>query len=242
MAIDNKKPEHKDANRLVELMLLFSKLGTIGFGGPAAHIAMMEEETVGRRKWLTREHFLDLVGATNLIPGPNSTEMAIHVGYVRAGLWGLLVAGVSFILPAVVITAVFAWMYVKFGTTPAAEPFLFGIKPAVISIIATAVVRLGRTVAKSTWAVLIGIAVAAASLAGLNEVIALIAGGIAGLVFSLFKRSGPIGKTGWLTLPAGSIWGLFNRSDAVAALAVAAAHGTPAPLWKLGLFFLKVGS
>jgi chromate transporter len=109
-------------NRLGELAKLFFKLGVIGFGGPAAHIAMMEDEVVKRRRWLTSEHFLDLLGATNLIPGPNSTEMAIHVGYIYAGWLGLIVAGVCFILPAVLITAGFAWVYVAYGSLPQVAP------------------------------------------------------------------------------------------------------------------------
>lgn len=106
-----------------EIAALFFKLGCIAFGGPAAHIAMMEDEVVYKRKWMTRQHFLDLTGATNLIPGPNSTEMAIHCGYHRGGLPGLLIAGMAFILPAVVITLGFAWLYVNYGSIPAFEPF-----------------------------------------------------------------------------------------------------------------------
>ena len=120
----------KDSN-LVELAKVFFKLGFIAFGGPAAHIAMMEDEVVTKRKWITRQHFLDLVGATNLIPGPNSTEMTIHCGHERAGWKGLFVAGISFIFPAVILT----YFYVEYGTTPQIEPFLYGIKPAVIAII-----------------------------------------------------------------------------------------------------------
>jgi chromate transporter len=104
--------------KIKELIKLFFKLGVIGFGGPAAHIAMMEEEVVNRRKWLTREHFLDLIGAVNLIPGPNSTEMAIHIGYLRGGVSGLIAAGLSFIMPAVIITAILAWVYMEFGRIP----------------------------------------------------------------------------------------------------------------------------
>ena len=134
---------------LFELALLFFKLGVTAFGGPAAHIAMMEEEVVARRKWMTRDRFLDLVGATNLIPGPNSTEMAIHIGYARAGLSGLIISGISFIVPAVVITGILAWAYVKFGTLPDVSDFLFGIKPVVVSIILVAVIRLGKSAAKN---------------------------------------------------------------------------------------------
>src|SRR5690606_11020152 len=117
-----------------ELARLFVKLGLIAFGGPAAHVAMLEDEVVTRRRWLSREHFLDLVGATNLIPGPNSTEMAMHVGYVRAGWVGLVVAGVCFILPAALLTCAAAWLYAAYGALPAVEPFLYGIKPAVIAV------------------------------------------------------------------------------------------------------------
>src|SRR3990172_6578523 len=160
--------------RLAELARLFLKLGLIGFGGPAAHIAMMEEEVVERRRWLTREHFLDLVGATNLIPGPNSTEMAIHVGYLRAGWAGLLIAGLCFIIPAVLITTGFAWAYVTFGTLPRVVPFLFGIKPALIAIILAAVWRLGRSAAKGMPLLSLGCAVAVASLVGWDEIVLLL--------------------------------------------------------------------
>ncbi|MBD0301900.1 MAG: chromate transporter, partial [Tolypothrix sp. T3-bin4] len=135
--------------RLGEVAALFFKLGIIGFGGPVAHIAMIEDEVVKRRQWMTREHFLDLVGATNLIPGPNSTEMAIHVGYVYAGWLGLIVAGVCFILPAVLITGVFAWIYVTYGNLPQVAPLLYGIKPAVLAVILDALWRLGKKAVKS---------------------------------------------------------------------------------------------
>ncbi|MGA1495531.1 MAG: chromate transporter [Rhodothermales bacterium] len=132
------------ATSLAELMGLFSKLGLIAFGGPAAHIAMLEEEVVVRRKWLTHQHFLDLVGATNLIPGPNSTEMMMHIGYERAGWRGLVAAGGAFILPAAACTGLAAWFYVRYGDLPAVEPYLTGIRPAVLIIILSALWRLGR--------------------------------------------------------------------------------------------------
>src|SRR4030067_1837341 len=185
-------------NNTGELIRLFLKLGTVAFGGPAAHIAMMEEEVVNRRKWITREQFLDLVGATNLIPGPNSTEMAIHVGYIRAGLLGLIVSGISFILPAVIITGIFASVYVKFGTLPQASNFLFGIKPVVISIILMAVLRLGKTAAKSTLLTVIGAGVAVASLSGVNEVLSLLCGGMIGISLYALKGKAHKGITGWL--------------------------------------------
>src|SRR3954452_24015587 len=134
---------------LRELAILFLKLGCVAFGGPAAHIAMMEDEVVRRRGWLTREEFLDLLGATNLIPGPNSTEMAIHIGHRRAGWPGLVVAGACFILPATLMVAALAWGYVRFGRLPAVAGILYGLKPVMIAILVQALWLLGRTAIKS---------------------------------------------------------------------------------------------
>ena len=119
-------------SRLLEVAKLFLKLGVIGFGGPAVHIAMMEEEVVRKRAWMSHQHFLDLVGATNLTPGPNSTEMTMHCGHERAGWRGLIVAGCCFIIPAVIITAFFAWAYQRYGQLPQVEQFIYGIKPAIV--------------------------------------------------------------------------------------------------------------
>jgi chromate transporter len=238
----NKNNQKRKRSPLVELAILFFKLGITAFGGPAAHIAMMEEEVVNRRKWITRDHYLDLVGATNLIPGPNSTEMAIHIGYVRAGLSGLIVSGLSFILPAVIITGGLAWVYVKFGTLPQASNFLFGIKPVVISIILLAVMRLGKTAAKNTMLTVIGIGVAAASLLGINEVFSLLCGGITGIALHMVK--GKIYKDiSWSLIPL-SIQSpeLLKTSRAKAFASVSVAGIASVSLWKLGLFFLKIGS
>ena len=221
-----------DPGRLAELARLFLKLGFIGFGGPAAHIAMMEEEVVARRRWLSREHFLDLVGATNLIPGPNSTEMAIHVGYLRAGWAGLLIAGLCFIIPAVLITTGFAWAYVTFGTLPRVVPFLFGIKPALIAIILAAVWRLGRTAAKDFPLLGLGCAVAVGSLLGFNEIAVLVLGGVTGMLWR--SRAGSLAALAWVSA---SVTG-----SAAAAAGGAAAAGATVSLAKLGLFFLKVGA
>ena len=171
-----------------EIAKLFFKLGCIAFGGPAAHIAMMEDEVVKKRKWMTQEHFLDLVGATNLIPGPNSTEMTMHCGHERAGWKGLFVAGISFIFPAVVITAVFAWLYQEYGALPKVEPFIYGIKPAVISIIVMAAFRLGKKAIKSTELVILGVITLLACLYGVNEILALFGCGFLGLLLYYFKR------------------------------------------------------
>jgi len=221
-----------DPGRLAELARLFLKLGLIGFGGPAAHIAMMEEEVVARRRWLSREHFLDLVGATNLIPGPNSTEMAIHVGYLRSGWAGLLIAGLCFIFPAVLITTGFAWAYVNFGTLPRVVPFLFGIKPALIAIILAAVWRLGRTAAKDFPLLGLGCAVAVASLLGFNEIAVLVLGGVTGMLWR--SRAGPLAALAWMSASA--------TGSAAAAAGGAGAAGATVSLAKLGLFFLKVGA
>lgn len=173
---------------LGEIAKLFLKLGTVSFGGPAAHIAMMEDEVVKKRKWMTHEHFLDLIGATNLIPGPNSTEMTMHCGYERAGWKGLIVAGVSFIFPAVIITAILAWVYQKYGALPNAEPFIFGIKPAVIAIIAAAIVPLAKKAFKNNMLIAMGLATLIASVAGLNEIIAMFACGGAGVLLFLAEK------------------------------------------------------
>jgi chromate transporter len=232
---------------LAELARLFLKLGFIAFGGPAAHIAMLEDEVVTRRGWLGRQHFLDLVGATNLIPGPNSTEMTMHVGYERAGRKGVFTAGACFILPAVLITGVFAWLYVTYGSLPEVEPFLYGIKPAVIAVILGAVWKLGRTAVKGWRFAVLGLGVAGAVLAGLNEVWALLAGGVIG---ALWLRAGGYdsSRTAGALLPI-----VFLRPSAAAAGAGTVGAGTvgalgaagaavTVSLWKLFFFFLKVGS
>jgi len=162
---------------LGEVAALFLRLGTTAFGGPAAHVAMMEDEVVARRKWMTREDFLDLVGATNLIPGPNSTELAIHVGYRRAGWLGLVVAGACFIVPAALMVTALAWAYVRFGTLPEVGAVFRGVKPVVIAIIALALWRLARTAAKTPLLGFLGAACAAAVLLGIHELAVLAAAG-----------------------------------------------------------------
>ena len=237
-------------SRCIELATLFLKLGTIGFGGPAVHIATMEEEVVERRKWLSREHFLDLIGATNLIPGPNSTEMALHIGFLRAGLSGLVVAGASFILPAATVTTIFAWTYVHFGHTPQVEPWLFGIKPAMMAVIASAGWRLARTAIGSSAAALIVIAVACGSLLKFSEILLLVLGGIIGMVWLLWFRRRDSGNGSSPQKTATAL--LFGLATAVATrtaratstmLAVGSSGLIPLEpsLVRLGLFFLKVG-
>ena len=189
--------KHEKGNNLKEVAGLFLKLGIIGFGGPAAHISMMQEEVVRKRKWFTEQHFLDLVGATNLIPGPNSTEMAIHIGREKAGWKGLIVAGMCFILPAVCITGIFAWIYKEFGQLPQEKPFIYGIQPAIIAIILGAVFPLAKKSLKSVELALIGIAALILALAGIPEIYVLFGAGFLSL-FLLFiknKRNGNVQKS-----------------------------------------------
>jgi chromate transporter len=218
---------------LGELAALFFRLGVTAFGGPAAHIAMMEDEVVGRRRWLAREQFLDLMGATNLIPGPNSTEMAIHIGNRRAGFPGLLVAGSCFIVPAVVIVSAIAWGYVRFGALPQVAGVLYGIKPVVIAIVLQALWRLGRSALKG-W-LLTGVCAGAVvlSFAGVNELVVLLAAGLS--VVAARRLALHRGVPG---VPA-LLLGVSPAAPAAqAAVAGAAAFG----LWPLFLFFMKVGA
>ncbi len=176
-------------NKLNEIAMVFFKMGSIAFGGPAAHIAMMEDEIVKKRKWITSEHFLDLMGATNLIPGPNSTEMTMHCGHERAGWKGLFVAGICFVFPAVIMTMVLAWAYQKYGQLPDIQPFIYGIKPAVIAIIVAAVYKLGKKALKNKVLAILGISTFAACLLGVHEIIALFSCGLLGLSWYLLTNS-----------------------------------------------------
>lgn len=167
-----------DRTPLGELALLFLRLGTIAFGGPAAHIAMMEDEVVHRRRWLTRAEFLDLLGATNLIPGPNSTELAIHIGHRRAGWAGLVVAGSCFILPAFCIVMAIAWAYVRFGSLPETTALLYGVKPVVLAVVVQALWRLGKSALKTGFLAVVALVAVALSFLGVNELVVLFGAGI----------------------------------------------------------------
>ena len=214
------------SQRLREIATLFLKLGVFAFGGPAAHIAMMEEEVVQKRQWMSQQHFLDLVGATNLIPGPNSTEMTMHCGHERGGAWGLFTAGISFILPAVLITGGFAYLYVEYGKLPQVGRLLYGIKPAVLIIILSAVIKLGSKGLKNLQLGVLGGLAALAVLLGVNEIYAILGAGVLGL----------------------ALHGVFHlRSSAVLIpLPLLLFQATPAAsgasLLKLFLTFLKIGS
>lgn len=157
-------------NRLKEILGVFIKLGAFSFGGPAAHIAMMDDEIVKKRKWLSREKFMDLLGATNLIPGPNSTELAIHLGYERGGILGLFIAGSAFIVPAMMIVLVFGILYANYGALPEVSGVLYGIKPVIMAIIIQALYRLGQSVVKNKTAAILGIAVVLLSFLGIQEI------------------------------------------------------------------------
>jgi chromate transporter len=240
------------SRHLLEIAGLFLKLGSIGFGGPATHLALMEDEVVERRGWLSRQQYLDLVGATNLIPGPNSTEMAIHIGFVRGGWAGLVVAGSAFILPAVLITTALAWLYVEHGRQPQIEPVIAGIKPAVLAVIFTAGWRLGRK-ALNGW--IVGLVFAAAAIASLcraGEIPVLLACSLIGMLCLRWHRDRrdklePINGLGLgAVLVAGTAGGSPHGAKpaiaaSVAAVAAATAS-TGATLGQLAWFFLKIGA
>ena len=213
------------------LGLLFLRLGTTAFGGPAAHIAMMEDEVVRRRRWLKHDEFLDLLGATNLIPGPNSTELAIHIGHRQAGWPGLLVAGVSFILPAVLIVTAFAWAYVRYGSLPEVAGVLYGVKPVIIAIVLQALWSLGRTAIKTRLLALVALAAVVLTFLRVHELLVLFgAGVIVGLTRMIARQ---VRSSRNLLLPISSIPLFLQASAATAA---------PFGLWPLFLFFVKVGA
>jgi chromate transporter len=223
--------------QLRELALLFLKLGTTAFGGPAAHIAMMEDEVVRRRGWLTRDQFLDYLGATNLIPGPNSTELAIHIGHARGGWWGLVVAGVSFILPAMLIVGAVAWVYVRYGTLPEVAGALYGIKPVVIAIVAQALWSLGRSAVKTPRLAALGLAAVVAVTFGVNELIVLGACGLAMALIEPGSRFSPRHTHGAVIGGA-----LVSATGGVAALAGGTTTAAPFGLVPLFLIFAKIGA
>ncbi len=217
---------------LREVITLFLKLGCVAFGGPAAHIAMFRDEVVTRRRWVSDERFVDLLGLTNLIPGPNSTEMAIHLGYVRAGWPGLVAAGACFVGPAMLIVWALAWAYGRYGTLPQVTWLLYGVKPVIIAIVVQAVWGLLKTSVKGPLLATVGLAVLALSLAGVNEIGLLFGGGFAVLlVRSVAARRAVVGVAPVAALLGGAV--------PAAALGATAA---PASLTTLFVVFLKIGS
>jgi chromate transporter len=182
------KKEKENTSDLVEIAKLFLKLGLTAFGGPAAHIAMFEDEVVTKRNWMNQQHFLDLIGATNLIPGPNSTEMALHIGYHKGKIPGLIAAGLCFMFPAILLTGLFAYLYVLYGKLPQVEPFLYGIKPAVIIIILNAVYKLGKKAVRGWNLIVVSLSIGVLNFIGLNEIFSILSGGIFGALFLLISE------------------------------------------------------
>ncbi len=218
-------------SRLGEVARVFLKLGIIGFGGPAAHIAMMRDEVVRRRRWVSDERFLDLLGMTNLVPGPNSTEMAIHLSYARAGWPGLVLGGSCFIVPAMLIVLALAWLYVRYGTAPAATSALYGVIPVILAIVAQAMWALARTAVKGPLLGALGLAALALSLAGFNELALLFGGGALVVLARLARR--PRLDVAALAAVVG-LPGIALGQGMVAA--------APVSLSTLALVFLKIGA
>jgi len=227
---DAKPGDPPPPTSLAELAWLFGKLGVTAFGGPAAHIAMMEDEVVRRRRWMTHDEFLDLLGTTNLIPGPNSTEMALHIGHARARWSGLVVAGLSFILPAVLISMAIAWAYVRFGALPEVAGVLYGVKPVIIAVVLQALWGLGRSALKTSQLGVIAVAALAASLAGVNELLVLVTAGLAVAAWRSMTDRRTARAAGWFP------WPLLGAGTTSAAVSTAFGLG---PLF---LLFLKVGA
>lgn len=235
---------HSQATALREIALLFLRLGFTAFGGPAAHIAMMREEVVRRRQWVSEERFADLMGITNLIPGPSSTELAIYLGYLRAGWLGLLVAGLCFIGPAMGMVLAIAWAYVTYGTLPQVNWLFYGIQPVVVAIIAHAIWNLGRTIFKGLLAALVALLVFVLYLFGVN-VLVLLFGGVAlfGVLSLLQKRWRGTSTVSIVPLPVVSLSlrGLW-KGTLPALGAALVASGTSFSLLMLFLAFLKLGA
>jgi chromate transporter len=215
-----------NGGKIKEVAGLFLKLGVTAFGGPAAHLSMMLEEVVSKRKWMREEHFLDLMGVTNLIPGPNSTEMAMHVGHERAGWPGLIVAGLCFVFPAVVLTGILAWLYKQYGQLPVVQPFVYGIKPAIIAIILAAIFPLARKSLKTIRLALIGLAVLILSLFSFNEIYLMFGAGLLAVALDSFSRNSTTAR-------------FFVPLALIQLFVAATAH---AGNLRLFLIFLKVGA
>lgn len=241
---------------LGELARIFLRIGFTAFGGPAAHIALFQDEFVKRRGWLTDQHFLDLLGATNLIPGPNSTEMAMHIGQVRAGWRGLIVAGACFILPAALLVGLLSWAYVTYNQVPAVGWLLYGIKPVIIAVIAQAIYTLGRKAAKSSFYIVLGVAIFMLALfGGVSEIPLLFGGALLALLVmnaGRWRETGarpPLiaGAVGLIVLLYVSIRELIDNIVRVAtatpeaAQAMTVAAQVPFALSELFLTFVKIG-
>jgi chromate transporter len=217
---------------LREVAGLFTRLGFIAFGGPAAHIALMHDEVVLRRKWVGEQEFLDMLGATNLIPGPNSTEMTMHLGLHRAGWRGLITAGACFILPAMLIVLAFAWAYVRFGNLPQVQWILYGVTPVIIAVVIQALWGLARKAARNAWLIALGAVAFALYLLGVGEIPLLFGAGLIYMVFRNARRLLGGGVSAFIPLPLT----LLAQGLQLPALAA------PSGLLTLFLVFLKIGS
>lgn len=219
----------EETTTLWDIAWIFLKLGTTAFGGPAAHVAMLQREVVERRGWISQAEFLDHLGASNLIPGPTSTELVIHIGRRRGGWPGLLVAGSCFILPAALMVGVLAWAYVRYGTLPAVAGLLYGVKPVVIAVILQALWKLGRVAIKSRWMALVGLIALGLSAAGVSPLLVLAAGGILALAPSFVQPRNRLSVFAWVkanfVLPA-----------------AATAAGVSLGLWPIFFIFAKIGA
>jgi chromate transporter len=222
-------PAEACAGQLKQIARSFLRLGTIAFGGPAAHIAMMDEEFVRRRRWVSRADFLDMLGASNLVPGPSSTEMAIHIGHQRAGWRGLVIAGTCFILPAMLIVMVCAWAYAKFGSLPQVQSIMYGVKPVIIAVVLQAVWGLARGAMKNVFLAAIGVLATAAALAGGNVLAILLAAGAVAVL------------GGWLRERSAASPGALAIKPLMTA-GVALTATAPIGLSALFLIFLKFGA
>ncbi len=222
-------PPAEQKQRLTELATVFFRLGTIAFGGPAAHVAMMDDEVVKRRRWMSRENLLDLIGVTNLLPGPNSTELAIHIGYERAGWRGLFVAGSSFILPAMVLVWILAAFYARYQTVPQVEWLLYGIKPVIIAVVLQALWKLAKKAAKNGPTVVAGIVAVGLYFSGLNEILLLLLSGLAVMLVENWRSRGT--RTGALLLPFSGMLAQVGTTTAAVSVGWAGVF----------LFFLKIG-
>ncbi|MGF1516034.1 MAG: chromate efflux transporter [Elainellaceae cyanobacterium] len=225
-------PPEPASQRLKELALVFFRLGTVAFGGPAAHVAMMDDEVVKRRQWMTHEQLLDLIGVTSLIPGPNSTELAIHIGYERGGWRGLFVAGSCFILPAMTLVWILAAIYDRYQTVPEVGWLLYGIKPVIIAVILQALWKLGKKALKDAPTVAAAIAVVGAFFLSVNEILLLLAAGLGVMLYKNWRR-----RTSAALLP---VTGLLAQTGSTPLSAAPVER--PVTWVQAFLFFLKIGS
>ena len=222
--------------RLLELFLVTLKIGLTSFGAPTAHIAMMENEFVRKKKWITEEHFLDLLAAANLIPGPNASETCYHVGYVRAGYPGLLVAGFGFVGPAFALSLLFAWIYVTYGSLPQIESIFYLLNPLVLAIVLETTWRIGKTSFNDWKQILIFALAVGAKLLGVNEAIILIGGGVVGIllhhVMVNWKNGAPPSQLLLAFLPLPAITEFVGK----------VAEQGKETFWNIFVYFFRTGS